>query len=130
MQFRFQDGIEKQFQVLQKGFHEFVPAHLLKDFDERELELLVSGLGKVDVDDWRTNTRLKNCSPDTETIKWFWKVCVYVCVHVCVSEAVSPCLPPSQAVESYDDEKRARLLQFVTGSSRVPLDGFKALQGQ
>ena len=24
---------------------------------------------------------------------------------------------------------RARLLQFVTGSSRVPLQGFKALQG-
>ncbi len=36
---------------------------------------------------------------------------------------------PSQAVEAYDDEKRARLLQFVTGSSRVPLEGFKALQG-
>ena len=34
-----------------------------------------------------------------------------------------------QAVQSYDDEKRARLLQFVTGSSRVPLEGFKALQG-
>ena len=34
-----------------------------------------------------------------------------------------------QAVRAYDDEKRARLLQFVTGSSRVPLEGFKALQG-
>lgn len=38
--------------------------------------------------------------------------------------------PFSQAVKSYDDEKRARLLQFVTGSSRVPLEGFKALQGE
>ncbi|NWI26707.1 SMUF2 ligase, partial [Amazona guildingii] len=28
-----------------------------------------------------------------------------------------------------DEERRARLLQFVTGSSRVPLQGFKALQG-
>ena len=27
------------------------------------------------------------------------------------------------------EEMRARLLQFVTGSSRVPLQGFKALQG-
>ncbi len=36
---------------------------------------------------------------------------------------------PLQTVESFDDEKRARLLQFVTGSSRVPLEGFKALQG-
>lgn len=60
--------------ALQKGFHELIPPHLLKDFDERELELLISGLGKVDVDDWRANTRLKNCSPDTNTIKWFWKV--------------------------------------------------------
>lgn len=74
MQFRFKDGIEKQFMALQKGFHELIPPHLLKDFDERELELLVSGLGKVDVEDWRTNTRLKNCTPDTSTIKWFWKV--------------------------------------------------------
>ena len=34
-----------------------------------------------------------------------------------------------QIVESYDEEQKARLLQFVTGSSRVPLEGFKALQG-
>ncbi|NWY21653.1 SMUF1 ligase, partial [Aphelocoma coerulescens] len=33
------------------------------------------------------------------------------------------------AVELFDEERRARLLQFVTGSSRVPLQGFKALQG-
>lgn len=74
VQFRFRDGIEKQFMALQKGFHELIPPHLLKDFDERELELLISGLGKVDVDDWRANTRLKNCSPDTATIRWFWRV--------------------------------------------------------
>jgi E3 ubiquitin ligase SMURF1/2 len=74
IQFRFKDGIEKQFNALQKGFHELIPPHLLKNFDERELELLVSGLGKVDVKDWRSHTRLKNCTPDTKTIKWFWKV--------------------------------------------------------
>jgi len=34
-----------------------------------------------------------------------------------------------QIVEEYGEEMRARLLQFVTGSSRVPLQGFKALQG-
>lgn len=32
-------------------------------------------------------------------------------------------------MEFFDEEQRARLLQFVTGSSRVPLQGFKALQG-
>ena len=34
-----------------------------------------------------------------------------------------------KVVEQYDEEKRARLLQFVTGSSRIPIQGFKALQG-
>jgi len=34
-----------------------------------------------------------------------------------------------QIVSQYSDERRAQLLQFVTGSSRVPLEGFKALQG-
>ena len=43
---------------------------------------------------------------DSNIVKWFW-----------------------QAVETFDEERRARLLQFVTGSTRVPLQGFKALQG-
>uniref|UniRef100_A0AAX7UJF6 E3 ubiquitin-protein ligase n=1 Tax=Astatotilapia calliptera TaxID=8154 RepID=A0AAX7UJF6_ASTCA len=103
---RFLHGIEAQFLALQKGFNEVIPQHLLKSFDEKELELIVCGLGKIDIADWKSNTRLKHCTPDTNIVKWFWK-----------------------AVESFDEERRARLLQFVTGSSRVPLQGFKALQG-
>lgn len=67
---------------------------------------MVGGLGKIDLDDWKANTKLKHCSAEHPVVKWFWQI-----------------------VESYDEEKRARLLQFVTGSSRVPLEGFKALQG-
>jgi len=70
------------------------------------LQLIICGLGKIDVNDWKANTRLKHCTPDSNIVKWFWK-----------------------AVEFFDEERRARLLQFVTGSSRVPLQGFKALQG-
>lgn len=70
------------------------------------MQLIVCGLGKIDINDWKSNTRLKHCTPDSNIVKWFWK-----------------------AVESFDEERRARLLQFVTGSSRVPLQGFKALQG-
>ncbi|XP_074647220.1 E3 ubiquitin-protein ligase SMURF2-like isoform X2 [Tubulanus polymorphus] len=103
---RFMRGIEAQFLALQKGFNELIPQHLLRPYDEKELELMISGLGKIDVDDWKAHTRLKHCTPETNIVKWFWK-----------------------AVLSYDEEKRARLLQFVTGSSRVPLQGFKALQG-
>lgn len=103
---RFLHGIEAQFLALQKGFNEVIPQHLLKAFDEKELELIVCGLGRIDIHDWRSNTRLKHCTADSSVVKWFW-----------------------MAVETFDEERRARLLQFVTGSSRVPLQGFKALQG-
>lgn len=32
-------------------------------------------------------------------------------------------------MRSFSSEERAKLLQFVTGSARVPLEGFGALQG-
>ena len=35
-----------------------------------------------------------------------------------------------QAVVNYDNEMRARLLQFVTGTSKVPMNGFAELQGK
>ncbi|ETE63705.1 E3 ubiquitin-protein ligase SMURF1, partial [Ophiophagus hannah] len=103
---RFMRGIEAQFLALQKGFNELIPQHLLKPFDHKELELIIGGLDKIDLNDWKSNTRLKHCMADSNIVKWFW-----------------------QAVEAFDEERRARLLQFVTGSTRVPLQGFKALQG-
>ncbi|EDW61048.1 E3 ubiquitin-protein ligase Smurf1 [Drosophila virilis] len=104
--YRFMRGIEQQFLALQKGFCELVPSHLLRPFDERELELVIGGISSIDVNDWRNNTRMKHCTNETPQVLWFWQV-----------------------VESYSSEMRARLLQFVTGSSRVPLQGFRALQG-
>jgi len=104
--YRFMHGIEQQFLALQKGFNELIPQNLLKPFDERELELVIGGLGTIDLQDWKTNTRLKHCTAESNQVIWFWRI-----------------------VESYSEEMRARLLQFVTGSSRVPLQGFKALQG-
>ena len=34
-----------------------------------------------------------------------------------------------QAVYSFNNETRSRLLQFVTGTSRVPMNGFRELYG-
>ena len=40
------------------------------------------------------------------------------------------CLPLHvQCVRAWDNEMRARCLQFVTGTCRVPMGGFKELQG-
>lgn len=52
-------GIEQQFLALQKGLLELVPPQLLRPFDERELELVICGLGTIDINDWKANTRLK-----------------------------------------------------------------------
>lgn len=38
-------GIEAQFLALQKGFNELIPQHLLKPFDQKELEVGRAGLG-------------------------------------------------------------------------------------
>ncbi|PAA78814.1 hypothetical protein BOX15_Mlig011885g1 [Macrostomum lignano] len=109
VRWRCLQGIEAQLLALQRGFHELLPPDrlpALRDFDERELELMLNGLGRIDVDDWRSNTRLKRCRHDDAVVRWFW-----------------------EAVESFSPEQRARLLQFVTGSSRLPLQGFSALRG-
>jgi len=34
-----------------------------------------------------------------------------------------------QAIRTWDAEKKSRLLQFTTGTSRIPVNGFKDLQG-
>lgn len=52
-------GIEQQFLALQKGLTEVVPGVLLKSFDEREIELIISGIGTIDIEDWKRHTRLK-----------------------------------------------------------------------
>ena len=88
------------------GFHDVVPSELISIFDEQELELLISGLPDIDVDDWKSNTEYHNYSASSPQIQWFWR-----------------------AVRSFDKEERAKLLQFVTGTSKVPLNGFKELEG-
>ncbi|GAA5906785.1 E3 ubiquitin-protein ligase TOM1 [Sporobolomyces salmoneus] len=98
--------IKDQMDALLKGLYEVVPKDLMQIFTERELELLISGLPEVDPDEWRANTDLVGYSSTEPIVSWFWR-----------------------AVRSFTHEERAKLLQFVTGTSRVPLEGFAALQG-
>ncbi len=48
-----------------------------------------------------------------------------VCAGVCAEVAARGC---AQVVCELDKEDLALLVQFVTGTSKVPLEGFKALQ--
>merc|ERR1712136_476652 len=104
---RFVSRIQQQMDAFLAGFNELVPLNHLKIFDEGELELLMCGIGSIDVKDWKHNTVYKgDYHPNHIVIQWFWRV-----------------------VLSFNNEMRSRLLQFVTGTSRVPMNGFKELYG-
>ena len=66
--------------ALKKGFNEIVPPLFMEMFDERETELIVCGLGEVDVSDWRMHTEYRNCSPEDDLVIM---ASLCVCVHMC-----------------------------------------------
>jgi len=103
---RMATGIRQQIDAFLKGFHQLVPPEMIAIFNENELELLISGMPEIDIDDLKANTEYANYKPTDAVIRWFWNV-LYAFTH----------------------EERALFLQFVTGTSKVPLEGFKALEG-
>ncbi|XP_063694630.1 E3 ubiquitin-protein ligase NEDD4-like isoform X1 [Bolinopsis microptera] len=104
---KFVNRITDQVRSFKDGFNDVIPLRSLAVFDENELEYLMCGITQIDVEDWATYTDFKGgFSPTHHVVVWFWK-----------------------AVRSFDNEFRARLLQFVTGTSRVPMNGFRELQG-
>ena len=46
-----------------RGFHDVVPFEAITQFDEGGLELLLGGIGTINVKDWRDNTIYKNYQP-------------------------------------------------------------------
>ncbi|KAJ1675494.1 E3 ubiquitin-protein ligase tom1, partial [Spiromyces aspiralis] len=104
---RLTASIRDQINSFMTGFYELVPKELIQIFNEQELELLISGMPDIDVDDWRNNTEYHGgYNMSSAQIQWFWR-----------------------AVRSFDQEERAKLLQFVTGTSKVPIGGFSKLRG-
>lgn len=59
IKWRFVSRVEEQMKALMKGVHELIPPNLLSIFDPNELELLICGLQKIDVKDWKDNTLYK-----------------------------------------------------------------------
>lgn len=103
---RLTTAIRPQINAFLEGFNELISRELISIFNDKELELLISGLPDIDLDDMRANTEYSGYSPASPVIQWFWEV-----------------------VQGFSKEDKARLLQFVTGTSKVPLEGFSALQG-
>lgn len=105
-EWRIQKRVEEQFNAFLSGFNELIPPDLVNVFDERELELLIGGIADIDVEDWKKHTDYRGYTENDEVIQNFWK-----------------------CIRSWDAEQKSRLLQFATGTSRIPVNGFKDLQG-
>ena len=55
-QMKMTGAIRKQIDSVLEGFYEIIPKRLISIFDEQELELLISGLPNIDLDDLKANT--------------------------------------------------------------------------
>ena len=108
--FAMLDVISKPLGNFLKGFYEVLPLAALNAaaFDPGDLELAIAGLDDIDVDDWRKHTDYSQGYADTD----------------------APVLDFWHFVASLPLERRAKLLQFVTGTSRLPAGGFANLQGR
>jgi E3 ubiquitin-protein ligase NEDD4 len=105
------ERIKPQVIELLLGFYDVIPEPLLTVFDYQELELMMCGLPTIDIDDWKNHTKytgvFETNKAKTSTCKMFWDI----------------------VENEFDQEMKARLLQFVTGTSGVPSRGFSVLQG-
>jgi len=110
MKYHMMERVKPQLTELLLGFFDVIPEPLLTVFDFQELELLMCGLPKIDIDDWKRHTDYQGYfeqkGSDDRVIQWFWEI----------------------VSEEFDHEQRARLLQFSTGTSGVPSRGFSVLQ--
>ncbi|KAL3668304.1 hypothetical protein V7S43_006397 [Phytophthora oleae] len=103
-QYLLVESVVPQLQVFLRGLYEIVPRELLFLFDPEEFDFLLCGSDEIDVDDWERNTKYSEDLHHHRSLVWFWEL-----------------------VREMPNEYRRRLLQFSTGSSRVPLGGFSAL---
>jgi hypothetical protein len=66
--------------------------------------MLLCGRQEIDVEDWKRNTVYKGYTVKDVMIVWFWDI-----------------------VKSFDQKLRGNLLHFCTGSTKVPIQGFRTL---
>ena len=94
-----------------RGVYAVVPPEAFLLVSARELELLLCGTPDLDVRAWRAHTVYKGAfaaAGDAHpVVKWFW-----------------------ECLDAFPPKKRAQLLQWTTGHSRVPVQGFSHLQGR
>ncbi|CAJ1405802.1 unnamed protein product [Effrenium voratum] len=114
VEWRLQQSVSLQVEAMAKGLSKVLPASLRQEMHSLltplEIAQLLSGLGSLSVDDWESHSVCTHgLSKESPVVQWFWQV-----------------------VRGWAKEEEAmlpQLLQFVTGSARVPVGGFSELVG-
>ena len=96
---------KKSIKLIKSGFNSIIPIKNLLIFNSDQLSLLINGTPFIDVDDWRLNTTYKNYEEYDEVIILFWDI-----------------------ISNLNQNELSKFLLFCTGSSRVPIGGFKTLE--
>lgn len=102
-QYVLRTKIKDQIDAFREGFEYLINNEKIRCFTPKEFDLLVCGVTDFDVNDFIENTVFEYpYSAESPVIKMFFKV-----------------------LKSWDNEKLSKLLNFMTGSSRIPANGFK-----
>ncbi|CAI7657545.1 unnamed protein product [Penicillium glandicola] len=98
-------SIRPQFEAFQKGFNTCLDRSALSIFSPEALKTVVEGIQSIDVNELENHTRYEGgFGPDHRVIRDFWGI-----------------------IQEYPNEKRAQLLEFVTASDRVPVNGISSI---
>ncbi|KAJ5316700.1 hypothetical protein PENANT_c016G07355 [Penicillium antarcticum] len=98
-------SIRPQFEAFQRGFNTCLDRSALSIFTPEALKTVVEGIQSIDVKELENHARYEGgFGPDHRVIRDFWSV-----------------------VQEYSDDKRAQLLEFVTASDRVPVNGISSI---
>jgi len=86
---------DKQVAAIARGMGEVVPMRVLQLFSWQQLELLVAGDPKIDIEVWKSHTETSGVSP--KTLALFWKV-----------------------MSSLSEKDQSGFVRFAWGRSRLP----------
>ena len=101
--YRLRKSIINQVDAFCEGFNSLIPHDEICFFSPSELDLLICGIPIIDVDDFIQNIYIQSpYNKDHPVIKLFFGV-----------------------ISKWDNDKLAKFLLFLTGSSQVPISGFK-----
>lgn len=76
-QMKMTGAIRNQLDSFLEGFYDIIPKRLISIFDEQELELLISGLPNIDLDDLKANTEYHKYTENSLQVRnvKYWLSC-------------------------------------------------------